>query len=182
MLHVAVLVTVSLEPTAPRPTVDLVQLTPAPPRTTNFAAPPRRCAEVDAEAEWGAAESSATVARIPAALRVMWCIVVPLIYMQSAWYPPSQDLSEVTLVEGAFASRRNKGSNTMHTRVTLSLFAHSDLEVPKGQQSVTTMAGLPSKMAITSCGEDNLTPGFRHVIQVFVPVSRRPTVAFHSSR
>jgi hypothetical protein len=60
--------------------------------------------------------------------------------------------------------------------------AHSDLEVPKGQQSVTTMAGLPSKMAITSCGEDNLTPGVRHVIQVFVPVSRRPTVAVHSSR
>ena len=62
-------------------------------------------------------------------------------------------------------------------------FAHSDLEVPKGQQSVTTMAGLPSKMAITSCGEDNLTPGFRHMIHrtVFVPVSRRPTVAVHSS-
>jgi hypothetical protein len=60
-------------------------------------------------------------------------------------------------------------------------FAHSDLEVPKGQQSVTTWARLPSKMAITSCGEDNFTPGFRHVIHVFVPVSRRPTVAVHSS-
>jgi hypothetical protein len=66
-------------------------------------------------------------------------------------------------------------------------FAQSDLEVPKGQQSVTTMARLPSKMAITNCGEDNLTPG-RHVIlrplhrTVFVPVSRRPTVAVHSSQ
>jgi hypothetical protein len=60
-------------------------------------------------------------------------------------------------------------------------FAHSDLEVPKGQQSVTTMARLPSKMAITSCGEDNFTPGFRHLTQVLLPVSRRPTVAVHSS-
>jgi hypothetical protein len=36
-------------------------------------------------------------------------------------------------------------------------------------------------MAMTSCGDDNLTPGFRHVIQVFLPVSKRPTVAVHSS-
>jgi len=44
----------------------------------------------------------------------MWCIVVPLIYLQLAWYPPSQDLPDVIVVERAFASRRNKGSNTMH--------------------------------------------------------------------
>jgi hypothetical protein len=81
MLHVAVLVTVSFEPTAPRPTVDLVQVTPAPPRTTNFAAAPRKGAEVDALAESGAAESSATVASIPAALLVMWVIAIPFDYV-----------------------------------------------------------------------------------------------------
>src|ERR1700726_3387640 len=113
MLHVAVLVTVSLEPTAPRPTVDLVQVTPAPPRTTNFAAPPRKGAELAAEAERGAAARTATVARIPAAFRVMRCIVVPLVYLRLRWNPSSQDHSDVIDVKGAFASGRNKGSNTV---------------------------------------------------------------------
>src|SRR5580700_959664 len=110
MPHVVVLVTVSLEPTAPRPMVDLVQVTPDPPRTTNFAAAPKNGAEVAAEAATGAAASTATVARIPAAFRIMRCIVVPLSTCKLRWYPPSQNLSDVIVVEGAFALGRNKGS------------------------------------------------------------------------
>src|SRR5450631_2659965 len=84
MLHVAVLVTVSLEPTAPRPTVDLVQVTPAPPRATNFAAAPRKGGGVDAEAETGAVERSADVARIPTANLVILCMVAtPSVF--AAW-------------------------------------------------------------------------------------------------
>jgi len=46
----------------------------------------------------------------------MRCIVVPLVFLQLRWYPPSQDLSDVIVVEGPFALGRNKGSNTVAMR------------------------------------------------------------------
>src|ERR1700686_2732371 len=78
MLH-PVWVTVSLEPTFPA-TVDVLQVTPAPPRTKKFAAPPRDGAGAANTAREVAA-SSANVPSTPRANLVMRFMLSPFVVL-----------------------------------------------------------------------------------------------------